>query len=184
MARDLPIAGDTRLGQPTVMDRGLAAKYGTRYVHLTAFAIDVDRLRAHIEEEADPESLWPFGWEVFLTEMYMLAVLDPAAREDYGLIEDVCVHIFELGPQQQALGAQIPFAVFDAVNRGAWPDSLLPLFVDWDRSANNLVQDLKPLWEHAEDEAADLADACLRAPMQPPFAPPTKHALATWLEVG
>ena len=35
---------DTKLGRATIMDRALAQRYGAPYVHLAAFAIDVDRV--------------------------------------------------------------------------------------------------------------------------------------------
>ena len=58
----------TALGLPTIMDRELAAAHGVTYVHLAVFAIDVDRV---YWLEPEHEGL-PFGWEVFLTEQFLL----------------------------------------------------------------------------------------------------------------
>lgn len=173
----LPVVGPEAegLGAPTIMDRALASRHGVRYVHLAVFAIDVDRVRAEAEDE-DLDA--PFGWEVFLTERYLIDRFDPRRDEDRQLIEDVCISIFERPTEQEPpLGAQITFAVFDAIERGAWPAELAVLFQAWGRKAKKLVSELAPLWQSPGDHARELANACLGMDIDPPLADPTVEAL-------
>ena len=178
------------LGHPTVMDPALAMEHGVPYVHLVVFAIDVDRVRAAVEEREDqaadpPESTWPFGWEVFLTEMYLLGALDPADPAHRAMLADTCALIHEMGPfEQPPFGAQIPFAVYDAVARGAWPGDLAgELLGFWKKPPKALVRQLAPLWEDPEADARDLALECLELDLTPPLAPPTRAALEAMVDV-
>jgi hypothetical protein len=167
------------LGLPTIMDPELAGARGVRYVHLVAFAIDVDRVRDEVETEAmDPR--WPFGFEVFLTEAWILEGLDP--RAERAIIETACASAMKKSTRTpgQLLGAQLPFAVYDAVARGALPDDLRPLFRAWKSPPRELMRELAPLWEDAEAEKRRLAKACLEVEMDPPLAPPTVATLTTW----
>ncbi|MDH5493902.1 MAG: hypothetical protein OEY14_18270 [Myxococcales bacterium] len=167
-------------GRDTIMEPALASRHGIAYVHLACFAIDIDRIRESVEE--DPEGVWPFGWEVFLLEIYLLGSLDPELEEDRLLIEDACRSVMEQPPGQSALGSQLPFAVYDAIIRGEWPESLKALFAPWRDRAGSLVEDLAPLWREPEAEAADLALACLEHAIEPPLAPPTEAALEAMVE--
>jgi hypothetical protein len=163
----------TSLGLPTVMDRDLAASHGIDYVHLAVFAIDVDRAYW-----CDPETArLPFGWEVFLTEWYLLSSLDPTRDAHRDLLEAVCGLIFESTPGEPPLGGQIVFAVYDAVQRGAWPSSLVTLFADWRSPPRDLVESLTSLHAGAGAQAARCAQHCLDTELSPPLAPPTREAL-------
>jgi hypothetical protein len=178
---DVTEASDQPLGRDTIMDPALAAKHGSLYVRLACFAIDVDRVRELTD--VDPDGVWPFGWEVFLTEVWLLATLDPENDEAHGaLLEDVCLNIFDLGPGEPPLGAQIIFAVHDAISRGEWPESLRSIFASWKGEPTQLEEELAPLFGKPDVEAADLALACLEAPLELPVAPPTKHALEAMVE--
>jgi len=171
--RNLPVRSDDEprgLGLTTIMDRALAARFGVAYVHLAAFAIDVDRVNA----EHGDEPGWPTGWEVFLTERYLLDTFDLAREADHELLEHACISIIEGG---QALGAQLPFAVYDAADRGVWPQTLLAPFATWRRRPRELLAALAELWERADEEGPRLAAACLEAPVEPELAPPTRAAL-------
>lgn len=180
--KTLPVtdADDQPLGRDTIMDPGLAASHGVAYVHLAAFAIDVDRVRELTD--MDPDGVWPFGWEVFLTEIYLLGTLDPDDDESRRMLDDLCLGILDIGPGEPPLGAQIPFAVYDAVRRGQWPAELGSLFATWKSTPDDLVAELDPLWQEPEAEAADLALACLEASLVPPLAPPTIATLQAIVE--
>ncbi len=158
-----------KLGLPTIMDRALAAKHGAPYVHLAAFAIDVDRVREAVEGYGDPR---PFGWEVLLTEVYVLARF---GRDGGALLEDVVLSILEGEPD--ALGGQLAFAVWDAVERSELPVELRRAFASWRARPKELVRALGKLWPDAPRLAAELAGGCLEAPLDPPLAPPTREAL-------
>jgi hypothetical protein len=173
---------DEGLGYETIMDPGLAMRWGVLYVHLVVFAIDVDRLRLETEDD-EAESAWPFGWEVFLTEMHLLGLVDPDDEEHLALLEDVCLGVLDAGPSDApALGSQVVFAVYDAVERGALPASLRRVFSGWKEPPRALLDAVAPLFERPEVEAADLALACLEAELTPPLAPPTVDALEALLE--
>ena len=159
------------LGLPTIMDRDLATLHGVRYVHLAAFALDVDRGRAAGEGYGDPR---PFAWEVFLTEHYLLARFDPT--EDRALIEDAVLSILEGEPD--ALGSQLAFALWDAISRGRWPASSKQAFASWKSRPDEMVRDLAPLWRDGAERARSLAAGCLVVELDPPLAPPTRAALA------
>lgn len=158
-----------KLGLKTIMDRALAARHGIPYVHLAAFAIDVDRVREHVEGYDDPR---PFGWEVLLTEHYLL---ERFGAEDRALLEDAVLSILDGEPD--ALGGQLAFAVWDAVARNALPDSLRVAFKAWRARPDELVEELAQLWPDAARLVPELARGCLDADVEPPLAPPTKAAL-------
>jgi hypothetical protein len=162
------------LGRPTIMDRALASRHGAAYVHLAVFAIDVDRVRDALEDVDDP---LPFGWEVFLAEAYLIDRVDPADPEQRAMIEDVLLGILEGEPGEPVLGSQLPFAAWDAIARGAWPDDLRKPFAGWKARPKQLVAELATLWPDAERHRRELARVCLETPMDPPLAPPTIEAL-------
>lgn len=123
-SRSLPVVtGQLEgLGEATIMDALMAAKWGVPYVHLAAVAIDVDRVRGWVEsDEEDPQ--WPFGWETVVTERFATEHLDPERDEE--MMTEVVASVIDAGA---ALGAQLPFALYDAVYRGAWPRGLLHIF--------------------------------------------------------
>jgi hypothetical protein len=175
--RKLPQLAPTKegLGRVTIMDRGLASKHGPPYVHLAAFAIDVDRVRDALEDLDDPR---PFGWEVFLTEAYLLAHMlvasDPTART---IVEDIVLGVLEGDRGVEVLGSQLPFAVWDAIERGEWPTELRASFRGWKARPSELVAQLAPLWADRERHVRELAEHCLSAELDPPLAPPTLEAL-------
>ncbi len=169
------------LGLPTIMDPELARAHGVRYVHLAAFAIDVDRIRDEVETEAmDPE--WPFGFEVFLTEAWIVEGLDPQAERT--IIEAACVGAMNrsVDTPGQLFGAQLPFAVYDAVARGALPADMRDLFKAWKSPPRDLMDELAPLWGSADAEKRRLARACLEVAIEPPLAPPTVATLESWAD--
>jgi hypothetical protein len=174
--KPLPVAGDepAALGLSTVMDPALAARHGIAYVHLAVLAIDLDRAREGIE--IDPAATeWPFGWEVFLTERYLLDHVDPVAART--LLEDVCLGIVETRSREHKLGSQIAFAVHDLVRRGRFPAELGEPFRSWRSAPRDLVASLDRLFEEEDARARELATSCLELPIEPPFAPPTVAAL-------
>lgn len=158
------------LGFETIMDRELAARFGVPYVHLAAFAIDVDRINAEVDDAPD----WPLGWEVFLTEAYLLDRFDPAEDEHRELVADACAAAMD---KREAFGAQLAFAVWDAVERGVFAEELRSLFRQWKRRPRELAAGLADLWQRAGELRPRLARACLEAPVEPPIAPPTRQAL-------
>ncbi len=162
------------LGQPTIMDRALAVQHGAPYVHLAVFAIDVDRVRDAIEDIDDP---LPFAWEVFLTECYLTGRVDPADAAHRAMIDDVVLGILEGESGAPVLGSQLPFAVWDAIERGVWPEELRVAFEGWKARPKQLVSELAPLWPEVERHRRELARFCLDTPMEPPLAPPTLEAL-------
>ncbi len=161
------------------MEPELARVHGVRYVHLAAFAIDVDRVRDEVETEAlDPR--WPFGFEVFLTEVWILESLD--AEAERAILEAACVGVMKRSTEMpgQLFGAQLPFAVYDAVARGALPKELRALFRAWKNPPRELIREIAPLWERADAEKKRLSAACLTVELDPPLAPPTLATLEAW----
>lgn len=158
-----------KLGLPTIMDRALAARHGADYVHLAVFAIDVDRVREAVEGYGDPR---PFGWEVLLTEAYLLERFGAEARS---LLEDAVLSILDGEPD--ALGAQLVFSVWDAIERGELPGELRSAFKSWKARPKELVRDLAKLWPEASRLIPELSQGCLDARLDPPLAPPTIEAL-------
>lgn len=178
VSRRLPVASPASLGlgQPTIMDRALATKHGIRYVHLIAFAIDIDRATDVLED--DPRL--PFGWDVVLTEAYLLARLEHDDAKTRAMIEEVVLDLVEgeRDPDTRPpLGSQLPFALYDAVERGAWPTPDEPLFRRWKPASKKLVRDLAPLWPKAATLVPELAAVVLETPLSPALAPPVRDAL-------
>src|SRR5262245_57010988 len=163
----------TGLGLQTIMDRALAAEHGVEYVHLTVFAIDLDRVYWLDPERAD----LPFGWEVFLTEYQMLATFDRESAQSRELIAAIVAHVLEQPPGEPPLGGQIVFAVQDAVAHGRLDEQLSALFRSWNKAPEDLERSLAQLWEAPRDNARKLAEHCLRAALTPALAPPTKLVL-------
>ncbi len=171
--KSLPRLGPAqeKLGLPTIMDRALAARHGVAYVHLAAFAIDLDRVREAVEGYDDPR---PFGWEVLLTEVYLVARFGP---DDTSILEDAVLSVLDGEPD--ALGGQLPFAVWDAVERGELPRSLREAFRSWRARPHELVEALAKLWARGDDLIRELAKRALDVELDPPLAPPTREALIT-----
>lgn len=166
------------LGRPTIMDRALAASHGVDYVHLAAFAIDVDRVREEVEDLDDPR---PFAWEVFLVEQYLGAHFDPIRRPEQVLVlEDVVLGVLE--GARDALGSQIVFAIWDLVVRERFPQRLRTAFASWRARPDELVKDLAPLFAEEARHRRELAASCLEVPLDPPCAPPTIEALRALAE--
>ena len=163
----------TALGLQTIMDRALAAEHGVKYVRLTVFSIDIDRVYWLEPERAD----LPFGWEVFLCEYQLLAEFDQESAADRELIAAICAHVLEQPPGEPPLGGQIVFAVHDAVAHGRLDPQLSALFRSWNKAPEDLEQSLSKLWEAPRDSARKLAEHCLRASLTPPLAAPTREAL-------
>jgi hypothetical protein len=178
------------IGVATIMDPELAARHGAEYVQLAAFAIDVDRVRELMDQlESEGAIALPFAWEVFLTEMYLLDRFDPEDDASRALLEDVCAGLVKgrkRSDGEPPLGSQLPFAVHDAVTRGAWPAELGQWFRSWGNRASSMSERLRPLWNDDPDQAAaELAQACLDMDLDPPLAEPTlvwllMFAEATW----
>jgi hypothetical protein len=180
--RSLPQLGEKKegLGRPTIMDRAMAARYGVPYVHLAAFAIDVDRARDALDDdEVGTRSDLPMGWEVFLTERYLATRVD--AREDplKTMIEDAVLGVFDLPPSDDAVfGSQLPFAVWHCIERGLYPSELGSVFGAWKTKPKELGRDLDRLMEKADENTRRFAKRCLEVSLDPPMAPPSLEALA------
>jgi hypothetical protein len=168
--KSLPVARPTQtgLGQPTIMSRELAAAHGIEYVHLAVFCIDIDRVY-WLNPDA-PEL--PFGWEVFLTEYYVIH-----AQPSHELLAAACAELLEQSPGEPPLGGQLAFAVYDAAERGALPAELKQLFATWKSAPRDLLGELATLHAQAPERARQLATHCLNARLDPPLAPPTREAL-------
>jgi hypothetical protein len=159
------------------MDRALAQKHGTPYVYLSAFAIDLDRVR---ELDPDDETL-PFGWEVALTDAYLTRLFAPAQQAHLAsILEDVVLHILELpGPaegQPAALGSQLSFAIFTATQRGELPDTLFGCFRIWKKPPLALAEDVARMLAQPE-QVVQAASYCLEAALDPPLVEPVRKAL-------
>jgi hypothetical protein len=181
--RSLPQLGEKKegLGRPTIMDRAMAARYGVPYVHLAAFAIDIDRVRDALDDDEGPsaEGL-PLGWEVFLTARYLATRVD--AREDplKTMIEDSVLGVFDLPPSEDAVfGSQLPFAVWYCVERGFYPGELQSAFKARKAKPKELGRDLDRLRENEAENTQRLAKQCLEVALDPPLSPPTLEALAS-----
>ena len=179
----LPLAapGQTALPAPSIMDRALAAKYGSAYVQLAAFAIDIDRAYLQAEElaaELAAEPQPPFAWEVFLTQCYLLSRIDPNQAAPRALLAQTCLELLEQDPSEQGFGSQLLFAVHDAITRGLYPEELAVLFRTWRRRPKQLHKALSALWADAGSALASCAAYCLALPLDPKLAPPTREALS------
>jgi hypothetical protein len=177
--RELPkvAPSQTALGLPTIMDRDLAAAHGVRYVHLAVFAIDIDRVYWLDPEAPD----LAFGWEVFLTELFLLSHLSAASLEHRELLEAICMPLLEETPGEPPLGGQLVFAVYDAVQRGELPVELRKLFFGWRSPPRELLAGLAQLQQNVQSSLPALVEYCLAAELSPPLAPPTREALSKML---
>jgi hypothetical protein len=181
MKRALPQLETARegLGRPTIMDRALAQRHGVPYVHLTVFAIDVDRVRDETERDEEDEAV-PFGWEVFLTARYLAWRCDPSDDATRAMLEDATLAVLELPPSDEGvLGSQLPFAVWALVARGLWPSSLEACFRAWKKKPRELEKELGKLFDRGEVLERSLARFALDASIEPPIAPPTRDALSS-----
>jgi hypothetical protein len=167
----------TRLGRPTIMDRALAQRYGAPYVHLAAFAIDVDRVHRHTPES----QALPFAWEVFLTELRIVRLLDEVTSDPTLMLEEVCLQIMDLPGRQPdpqgVLGAQLPFAVYTSVAHGHLPARLGHCFGAWKKPPTELIDAVARQFA-SEGLGARLAQHCLNAVLDPPLTPPVRSELA------
>jgi hypothetical protein len=161
------------LGLPTIMDRALAAAHGAAYVHMAAFAIDIDRVYWLDPERTD----LPFGWEVFLTECYVLGRFDAADAVQRDMLEATCLDIMEETPGEPPLGGQLVFAIHDALQRGALPAEMRGPFKRWRTPPAELRDSLAGLWKSARSKSVELARSCLAEELSPPLSPPTQAAL-------
>jgi hypothetical protein len=147
-------------------------------VQLAVFAIDIDRLFV-----ADPgERTLPFGWEVFVTECFLLGRVDAHDAEQHALIEDACVAILEQEPDDQGYGSQLLFAAYDAIERGFYPKQLDAVFQSWRKRPKQLFKALSELWQAPARELATCARHCLNVTLDPPLAPPAQQALQAMAE--
>ncbi len=181
MRKPLKLIGarDEGLGLSTIMNRELAQQHGALYVKLAVFAIDIDRVCQH---HADDDSL-PLGWEIFVTEALMLGMLDGQSDEQHALLEDTCLELI-VDQGDPRLGAQLPFAVYDAVTRGALPERLKPLYHRWRSPSKSLLEDLAALWAERDAALPKLVTLCMHTPLSPPLAPPTLQALQSLVAGG
>ncbi len=180
-------ARSEKLGRPTIMDRALAHRYGTSYVYLAAFAIDVDRVH-----ELDPEDgSLPFGWEVWLVERYLVklfreAAPGPEAEADDApqglvqMVEHACLSVMDLPrvkPGQRApFGSQLPFAIYAGVARKRLPNRLGDAFHAWKKPPLDLLDDLRAI-DARPALGPQLVQHCLEAKVQPALIPPVVEAL-------
>jgi hypothetical protein len=171
----------TKLGRPTIMDRALAQRYGAPYVHLAAFAIDVDR----VHRDGPGSDALPFAWEVFLTELRLRALLDEASADPAPMLEETCLQVMDLprpaGQGLGALGAQLPFAVYTAVAHGHLPARLGQCFSAWKKPPVELIDEVAQLFS-SPGLGAQLTAHCLSAPLTPPLAEPVRQALLALTE--
>jgi hypothetical protein len=168
--------GDQKLGRATIMDRALAQKYGAPYVHLTAFAIDVDRV--HRLDFDRPTQ--PFAWEVFLTEIRLARFMDEAVTDPATMFEDMCLSVMDLprpeSDSQGVLGAQLPFAIYAGVAHDHLPTSVGNCFQSWKKPPTDLLEELTALAARPA-LVATLAEHCLEAKLEPALAEPVRVAL-------
>lgn len=168
--------GDQKLGRETIMDRALAQRHGAPYVHLAAFAIDVDRVhRLDLDRPSQP-----FAWEVFLTEQRLARFMDEAESDPSQMLEDMCLAVMDLprpvGDEQGVLGAQLPFAIYAGVAHEHLPASLGNCFRSWKKPPTDLLSELDELAARP-GLGALLARHCLAAQLTPPLAEPVRVAL-------
>jgi len=166
-------ARDQKLGMNTIMDRVLAQKYGAPYVHAAAFAIDIDRVAALSGD--DPRL--PFGWEVLLIDRYLCTFVAPRPEAET-LLDDLVLSVLDLTQEAHdpPFGAQLPFAVFTALSRGALPDALHSCFRSWKKPPLELAQDVAA-WNADPALVTRLCDHCLQAELSPPLVEPVRQAL-------
>lgn len=157
------------------MDRALAQRYGAPYVHLAAFAIDIDRVH-RLEDE---RSTLPFAWEVFLTEMRLMRFMDEAQVDPASMFEDMCLAVMDLPRPRESqgpLGAQLPFAMYVGVAHQHLPSRVGACFHAWKKPPVELIEDTAKLAAQT-GLMASLATHCLSAALDPPLVDPVKQAL-------
>ena len=93
------------------------------------------------------------------------------------MLEAACGVLLEETPGEPPLGGQLVFAVYDALQRGALPNALEPVFRAWRRPPHDLLESLAEMHAHGASWARKLAEHCLNAELEPPLAPPTRGAL-------
>jgi hypothetical protein len=169
-----------KLELPTIMNSALAARYGVAYVRLAAFAIDLDRAYTLVGDDA----ALPFGWEVFVTECYLLASVDAADEQTRALLEETCLSLLEQPPDDQGYGSQLLFAVHHAVQRGWYPSALAAPFRSWRNPPKQLHRALDELWTEPTEVLRALAIRVLELPLDPPLSPPTRKTLEQMGEGG
>gem|GEM_PF-1590229 len=159
------------------MDRELATQFGVPYVHLAAFAIDTDRVRERFEQVLVDEDQLPFGWEIFLTAQFIHVAFEAVHEGHRMVVEDAVQAVLDRAHSEEApLGAQLPFAAYDLVRRGLWPEDALVLFSQWKKKPDAALAELDPLWADAIVAAGELAHACLQCDLEPPAAQPVQEA--------
>lgn len=167
-------ARDQKLGLHTIMDRALAQKHGAVYVHAAAFAIDVDRVA---QLSGDDPSL-PFGWEVLLIDRYLCTFVAPRPEAET-LLDDLVLSVLDQAQEtrdEPPLGAQLPFAVFTALTRGALPEALQSCFRSWKKPPIELSEEVAK-WLQDPSLLARLCKHCLEAKLSPPLVEPVRQAL-------
>ena len=179
--RPLPQAspGSVFLGQATIMERALSAQYGVPYVHLAAFAIDVDRVFMETPEDAE----LPLGWEVALCLGYLLGRVDTADESAASMVEETCLHVLSFAPGGAPLGSELAFAVYCGVEQGVLPASLRGVFHSWKSKPRQLARAVSTLFAHAEPSLAKFAQHCLAITLPAPLAPPTIEVLEAMAQV-
>ena len=175
--RPLRVVGtkDAKLGRATIMDRALAQRYGAPYVHLAAFAIDIDRVH-RLEDE---RSRLPFGWEVFLTEMRLARFMDEAEVDPAQLFEDMCLSVMDLPAARESqgpLGAQLPFAIYVGVAHQHLPARVGTCFHAWKKPPVELIEEMAELAKQT-GLLAQLVEHCLDAKLDTPLVEPVRAAL-------
>lgn len=166
-------ARDQKLGLHTIMDRALAQKHGAAYVHTAAFAIDVERVA---QVSGDAPHL-PFGWEVLLIDRYLCTFVAPRPEAE-SLLDDLVLSVLDQAQETQdpPLGAQLPFAVFTALSRGALPEALRSCFRHWKKPPVELADEVAA-WQQDAALIRRLCTHCLDAKLAPPLVEPVRQAL-------
>lgn len=160
------------LGQATMMDRDLAAQHGVAYVHLAAFAIDVDRIYGATEDET-----LPLGWEVFLLLAYVLGRFAQESERDRLLLEDTASTLLASGTGEPRLGACLAFALHEGTARELLDPSLKALFKRWRSPSKQLKKALDAQFADPTGALVAAATHCLETPLHPPLSPPTVASL-------
>lgn len=155
------------------MSPELATVHGVPFVHLAVFAIDIDRIHAEVADDDD----WPFGWEVYLTEHYVLHRMDVDDATRRALLEATLASILDRRGGDSPLGSQLTFAVYDAVTRGQLPTELRSAFKGWRKGPRALLASLRILHERGDEALEAIVDRCLTYDLDPPVAGPTRSAL-------
>ncbi len=159
------------LGLATIMNPVLAKKHGATYVHLAAFAIDVDRAGILLEDATDPP---PFGADVYLVAAYVRDRF--AAEPTTGLLEDVVLDVLEVEPDEKRLGTQLPFAIYWLAARDLAPREWLGWFTQWRKPPTGILADVDAIAARPE-AIAELAQRWLAIEIDPPFVAPVRAAL-------